>query len=295
MNPSQQNAWRDVILGEILCAISQVPSLQSALVFKGARILHLHLQTGRQSMDIDANLQLEFQQQHPDRDDQAAWFTDQFARALRQHFEAQEPVRYELSSVRIEKRPAQDRHPRGWDGFVAAFVIIDQKLAGRRGLPTLELDLAAPETLGPAAVCDLPFRDTTIRAYALHRIAGEKMRAFLSSLPAYRQKISLRPRAVRAKDLHDLALILAAKPITDADFWRKAAHEFRLACESRLVDCHGPETFYENWAMTKTAYESDPTLSAVSWEEAENAVGEILDLFSSLEIYPFLHPVESFS
>jgi hypothetical protein len=242
-------------------------------------------------MDIDANLQLEFQQQHPDRDDQAAWFTDQFARALRQHFEAQEPVRYELSSVKIEKRPAQDRHPRGWDGFVAAFVIIDQKLSGRRGLPTLELDLTAPETLGPEAVCDLPFRDTTLRAYSLHRIAGEKMRAFLSSLPAYRQKISLRPRAVRAKDLHDLALILAAKPITDADFWRKAAHEFRLAYESRLIDCTGRETFQENWSTTQAAYQSDPTLSTIPWSDAESALETIVVFFEREKVFPLEFPL----
>jgi hypothetical protein len=292
MNPSQHNQWKDAILAEILRAISNHAPLKNALVFKGARILSLHLGSGRQSLDIDANLQMEFQRQKPDRDQQAEWFEAQLTNALRNHFEDQEPVRYEIISVQIVKRPAQDRHPRGWDGFLAKFSIADQKHRATRGLPTLELDLAAPETLGPDAVCELLLNGTTIQAYALHRIAGEKLRAFLSSLPAYRKKIGQSPRDVRAKDLHDLALILAAKPITDAAFWQSAAHEFQLACASRLVDCQGPATFYENWAMTQAAYESDPTLSFVPWESASNALASIMGISSTQSIFPFTHPLE---
>jgi hypothetical protein len=279
MNPAQQNSWQDAILTEILRAISNHELLKQALVFKGARILSLHLGSGRKSLDIDANLQMEFQAQKPDREQQAAWFETQLTTALHNHFEAQEPVRYELISVKIEKRPAQEKHPRGWDGFVAKFKIADQRLRDTKGLPTIELDLAAPETLGPDAVCELLLDGISIQAYSLHRIAGEKLRAFLESLPAYRTKMGRNHRTVRAKDLHDLALILAAKPITDTSFWLNAAHEFQLASESRLVDCSGPETFYENWELTQAAYKTDLTLSAVSWMEAEEAIGEVLEFF----------------
>lgn len=233
---------------------------------------------------------MEFQRQKPDRDQQADWFDDQLTIALRNHFENQDPVRYKLVSVKIEKRPAQDKHPRGWDGFVAKFKIVDQRLRDTRGMPTLELDLAAHENLGPGAVCELQLDDTSIQAYALHRIAGEKMRAFLSSLPAYRKKIGQNSRDVRAKDLHDLALILAAKPITDTSFWQSAAYEFQLACESRLVDCAGPETFYENWEITQAAYEADATLSAVHWVEAEEALKIVLHVFAEQSVFPLLYP-----
>jgi hypothetical protein len=57
---------------------------------------------------------MEFQRQKPDRDQQSDWFETQLTIALLNHFENQEPVRYELISVKIEKRPAQDIHPRGW-------------------------------------------------------------------------------------------------------------------------------------------------------------------------------------
>ena len=291
MNPFQHNQWKDAILAEILRAISRHESLKNVLVFKGARILSIHLGSGRKSLDIDANLPMEFQREEIDHAQQAKWFQTQLSTALRNHFEDQEPVRYELIEVEIEKRPSQERHPRGWDGFLAKFKIVDQKLRDTRGLPTLELDLAAPETVGPDAVCELLLDDIGIRAYALHRIAGEKLRAFLESLPAYRKKMGRNHRAVRAKDLHDLALILAAKPISDTSFWLSAAHEFQLACESRLVDCTCSETFYENWSATETAYQSDPTLSSFQWKEAEAALGLILNYFDSEKVFPLDFPL----
>lgn len=291
MNTSQQNQWKDTILTEILCAISRHAPLNKALIFKGARILSLHLGTGRKSLDIDANLLGVFQSQMPERDQQSSWFESEFNTALRNHFELQEPVRYALISVKIEKRPAQDQHPHGWDGFLAKFNITDHKLFNNRGLPTLELDLAAPEVLGDNAVCELALNGTTIQAYALHRIAGEKLRAFLSSLPAYRNKISKRPRGVRVKDLHDLAMILNAHPITETDFWENAAHEFQLACKSRFVDCTCAETFYENWSTTESAYLTDKTLSAVPWENAKTALGVILEYFEYEKVFPLDFPL----
>ena len=112
-------------------------------------------------------------------------------------------------------------------------------MAGVRGLPMLEIDVAAPETLGPDAVETITVKGIPARVYALHRIAGEKLRAYLTSLPAYRRKMQGGDREFRVKDLHDIARILRARPVSDAKFWTEASHEFQLACESRLVDCRG--------------------------------------------------------
>lgn len=61
-------------------------------------------------------------------------------------------------------------------------------------------------------------------------------------------------RAVRAKDLHDGARILEFRPATETAFLRGAANEFRLVCGSRYVDCHGPETFHEEWRATRQSF-----------------------------------------
>lgn len=287
MDKARQTEWKDELLGEILRAVSVHPPLKPVLIFKGARILNLHLGNHRQSLDIDANLHYEFQRDVPEPQEQTAWFEKELTEALRNFFEDQEPVRYELESAKVVRNPPTTPHPMGWDGLVAKIKVTDQKNIGVRTLPTVDLEIAAPEKLGPNAVCDLPMNGMTIQAYALHRIAGEKMRAFLTSLPEYRDKINSPQRDVRAKDLHDLARILNARPITDEEFWKDAAHEFRLACESRYVDCEGPQTFHQNWSRTKTVYVSNPQLAAVSWEEADDALNTILGLFHSLEVFPF--------
>lgn len=291
MNPVEQTQWKDAVLGEILRAVSAHGPLKESLVFKGARILNLHLRTQRQSLDIDANLRVEFQQQMPDRQAQADWFEEHLTITIRNHFEDQDPVRYELESVNVTKNPPRLPHPHGWNGLVARIRVTDQKMRGVKGLPTVELEIAAPELLGPDAVCLLPLDGTDIPAYALHRIAGEKLRAFLTSLPAYRNKIRSPIREVRAKDLHDLARILEARPIDDLAFWMKAAHEVRLACESRYVDCEGPETFLEEWDTTRKVYESEAKLVAVPWLDVEKALDEILGLFSRSAVFPLSFPL----
>jgi len=292
MNPAQQTQWKDAVLGEILRAVSGHAPLRKSLVFKGARILNLHLRTQRQSLDIDANLRVEFQQQMPDRQAQADWFEAQLKAAIRNHFEDQDPVRYELESVKVEQNPPIVPHPHGWNGLVARIRVTDQKMRGVKGLPTVELEIAAPELLGADAVCPLPLDGTDIPAYTLHRIAGEKLRAFLTSLPAYRHKINSPTREVRAKDLHDLARILEARPITDEEFWDKAAHEFRLACESRYVDCEGSMTFREDWGTTRAIYISEAKLTAVPWAVVESALNEILEYFSRSSVFPLSFPLE---
>jgi len=291
MNPSQQNQWKDDLLREILRAISAHDPLADSLVFKGARILNLHLCSQRQSLDIDANLRVEFQREMQNRLQLSNWFETQLSMAIRNHFESQELVRYELESIKVSHNPPVFPHPRGWDGLVAKMRVTDQKLRGVRTLPTVELEIAAPEVLGSNALCELPLEGVKVHAYTLHRIAGEKLRAYLTSLPAYRSKIHSSTREVRAKDLHDLARILEARPIEDATFWLMAAHEFRLACESRYVDCDGPETFHQDWAATRAIYESEATLAEVSWFDAEQALDKILGLFSRNSVFPLSFPL----
>ncbi len=291
MDAARQTQWKDELLGEILKAVSLHAHLRPALIFKGARILNLHLGSQRQSLDIDSSLRIEFQREIPDRNQQADWFEGQLTVAIRNHFEAQEPVRYTLEGVKVVQNPPATPHPRGWDGLVAKIRVTDQKLRGVRGLPTVELEIAAPEELGPDAVCELPLDGLTIQAYALHRIAGEKMRAFLTSLPEYRSKISSAQREVRAKDLHDLARILEARLIGDEKFWLNAANEFQLACKSRFVDCEGPETFRQEWDTTKAMYESEAKLVAVPWVHVEEAIASILGLFEQHGVFPLRFPL----
>lgn len=133
------------------------------------------------------------------------------------------------------------------------------------GLPTFQIDVAAPVAPTESSVSLLEVQSSggvpiQVPAYTLEQLAGEKLRAFLSTLPAYRVKVRKPGDAVRVKDLHDLACIRRVQPIgADQEaFWRQAADEFRLACASRYIDCAGPETFRENWPATRLVYERTP-------------------------------------
>lgn len=77
-----------------------------------------------------------------------------------------------------------------------------------------------------------------MHAYTLVRIAGEKLRAFLSSLPAYRAKVKKPGEAVRAKDLYDISRIRRVHGLEQIEFWRRAGEEFHVACRYRYIDCH---------------------------------------------------------
>jgi hypothetical protein len=126
--------------------------------------------------------------------------------------------------------------------------------------------------------------------YALHRIAGEKLRAYLTSLPAYRRKMQGGEREFRVKDLHDIARILRARPVSDANFWTEAGYEFKLACQSRLVDCRGLESFMENWSQARERYETDKSLVNVSFDEAEHALKTVVGLIEKQGIFPLEFP-----
>jgi len=150
--------------------------------------------------------------------------------------------------------------------------------------------VAAPETLGPDAVETLNVQGISARVYALHRIAGEKLRAYLTSLPSYRRKMQGGDREFRVKDLHDIARILRARPASDAEFWTKAGYEFQLACQSRLVDCRGLVSFMESWPLARERYETDRSLDKVSFDEAEQALKIVVGLIEGQGIFPMEFP-----
>ncbi len=289
MNPESRDQWINEILNEVFLAVIAWEPLRNALIFKGARILNLHLGDSRQSLDIDSNIAPELVASTPNLAAQASFLEEQIPPALRRHFERQNPVKYKLGRVHVVGKPPKG-HLRGWDAFLLRIEVQDNSMAGVRGLPMLEIDVAAPETLGPDAVQTITVKGIPARVYALHRIAGEKLRAYLTSLPAYRRKMQGGDREFRVKDLHDIARILRARPVSDTKFWTEAGHEFQLACESRLVDCRGLESFMENWSQARERYEADKSLDRVSFDEAEHALKTIVGLIEKQGIFPLEFP-----
>jgi hypothetical protein len=293
MNPANQRRWKSEVLDQTLLAFAADSNLRDKLIFKGARILNLRLgEECRQSLDIDTNLDFAFQHSHPDQQDRKAILESTIRAALSRHFNRQEPVRFAVEKVEATPKPA-GRHPFGWDGFLVKAQIRDGANAGVKGLPAIEIDVAAFETLGPNAISKLEIQQGLwVRAYTLERIAGEKLRAFLSSLPAYLEKVGRRTDTARVKDLYDIVRIWMVKPITDTAFWCEAASEFKLACESRFIDCTGIETFMENERMTAELFQNDPTLPKdISFDMVREVLTEILDLFKEQGWVPIAYPV----
>ena len=256
---------------------------------KGARILNLYLGESRQSLDIDSNIAPELVLSTPNLDAQAGFLEVQFPLAMRRRFEHQNPVKFNLVQVEVDRNPPNG-HLRGWNAFVVRIRVRDNSHAGVLGVPTLDIDVAAPEALGPNAVKVINLDGIPARVYALHRIAGEKLRAYLTSLPAYRSKMKGGKREFRVKDLHDIARILQARPATDTPFWSEASREFQLACASRLVDCRGLESFLEHWPQARERYEADASLAKVSFAEAENSLKTVVGLLEGQGIFPLEYP-----
>lgn len=294
MNPTQRQAWMRDALDMAFQALAAWPGLQDKLVYKGARVLALRLGgEQRASYDLDANLLLAFAKEHPSRDEQAEVLGDMFRQAIRAHTGAQDPVRYELLEVRVRHTPPAD-HPLGWNAFAVVVKLRDFMNEGVRGLPSLEFDVAAPEELGNHAIAPLGVGGGTVFAYTLERIAGEKLRAFLSSLPAYRGKVGKPGDAVRAKDLYDVAKILGRHPIDETGFWADAAEEFRLACASRFIDCVGIETFAEDVDITRATYGADATLPGdIGFDDAWGAIETIIRAWDASGVFPLHCPLSA--
>ncbi|WP_162258367.1 nucleotidyl transferase AbiEii/AbiGii toxin family protein [Frateuria sp. Soil773] len=292
MNPAQRQAWIREALDMAFQALASWPELRDKLVYKGGRVLALRLGgEQRASYDLDANLLLAFAIKHPDRNEQAEMLRDLFTQAIQAHAETQDPVRYELVDVRVKHRPRAD-HPLGWNAFEVVVKLRDFMNEGVQGLPNIEFDVAAPEELGTHAVAPLGVGGDTVFAYTLERIAGEKMRAFLSSLPSYRHKVKKPGDAVRAKDLYDVTKILGVHPIGEVDFWKAAAEEFHLACASRYIDCTGIGTFAEDIDVTRSTYETDATLPKdIVFDAAWHAIEDIVRFWEAQRVFPLRFPL----
>ncbi len=292
MQTAQRQQWINDALDMAFQALASWPDLRDKLVYKGGRVLALRL-GGRQraSYDLDANLMEGFAMQYPDPYVRAEILCAQFEQAIGTYVEAQDPVRYGLEGVKVIPKPRRE-HPRGWNAFEVKVKLRDALNEGVLGLPSVEFDIAAPEELGPNAMDPLAVGGETVFAYTLQRMAGEKMRAFLSSLPSYRAKMQRPGDAVRVKDLHDISRILSLHPVDELDFWAAAAEEFRLACQSRYIDCNGIDTFAEQQHVTRSTYEGDETLPGdVSFDTAWQCIEQIVSFWQGLGIFPLVFPL----
>lgn len=287
MNKSEADAWKCEVLDEVFEAIASSKELVDALVFKGARVLNIRLGGGRQSFDIDSNFLPMFVADHSDRNFQREFLERVLTHAVHQYFERQDPVRYQLDRLKVQPPPNKlNRHPMGWDAFEVRLSVND---LSRRvsSLPALVIDVAAPEVLLDTSVSRLLVGLHEVNAYTLERIAGEKLRAFLSSLPAYRAKVKKPGESVRAKDLYDLTRILRARSISEALFWQRVGHEFRTASKSRYIDCAGLVTFHEAWDITHKSYMAATIPKDIAFEEVATALAVIVDFFEREGLTPF--------
>lgn len=294
MNKDQQQAWVNEVLDVIFEALSRRSSLRRILIFKGARVLHRRLGTAiRKSYDIDANLTRAFVTECPEGEHQRQRIASEFTHAIDSYFESQSVVRFKLASVRVQDSPPKE-HPWGWNAFRVRINVLDLARPGVKGLPALYIDVAAPEELTEDSVSELTVGNHSALGYTLPRMAGEKCRAFLSSLPAYRQKVKRPGDVVRAKDLYDLSQIVAARPLADSSFWAAVGVEFRLACESRFIDCEGTATFAEALDITAAAYNADVSIPKdVTFDEAWGALAAVARFFELTGVVPFAFPLPS--
>lgn len=179
-------------------------------------------------------------------------------------------------------------HPQGWDGYDVGISVSDLRQPYVRGLPSLALDIAAPEQLREESISPLAIGKVTVLAYTLERIAGEKLRAFLSSLPAYRAKMNRPGEGIRAKDVFDLARLGRVRPIRDQEFWLKVGDEFILACSSRFIDCKGIESFEQDLAATRSSYQNDPVIpDQPTFDEAWDTIRHIVAFLECNSFIPF--------
>jgi predicted nucleotidyltransferase component of viral defense system len=292
VNREDLKKWKNELLDHMLAAFAAHKPLTEVLCFKGARILNLRLGTEiRQSLDIDSNLESRFVLSCKDPNRQCDYLVKECNVAIEAYFSYQSPVRYRLLKVTGSLQPS-DGHPFGWDGRTVRITVSDRKFPTTRGLPPVELEIASPEKLSPHSSAVLQIGEHAVNAYTLERIAGEKMRAFLSSLPAYKEKIRRSAGQRRVKDLYDINRIYSKFPISEENFWQEAGNEFILACESRFVDCSGIGSFEQGLEETRSMYVHDPTIPKdVQFEQAWHSLADIVDFIEKRGILPFVFPI----
>ena len=291
MKEQEADSWKDNVLDEIFAAIAASELLTKALIFKGARVLARYLPEGaRQSLDLDSNTTREFIERYPERKALAAVIEQELTAAIRRHFESQSPVTYELSTIRVTPKPPRE-HPHGWNALEIRLRVVDLRRQSQGGIPSLQLDIAAPEELTDESTTQIVVAGHKVQAYTLERIAGEKLRAFLSSAPAHQAKTD-RTGILRAKDLYDLARIASKVPITDTKFWRKVGVEFYTACKSRGVDCAGWSTFAAIETLARGLYEKESVLPKnIPFDKAWSALNSIMKRLEKDGVTPFTNPL----
>jgi hypothetical protein len=274
VNVSEQQRWREDLLEAFAAAIGNDRTLIDAFVFKGARVLALHVPShSRASLDLDAAVR-------PGHEWTQVTLEAALTGALRRRFVNEDPRRFELVALTVEPRPRKP-HPRGWDGWI---VKITARAAGSsvRNPPVVNVDLAASEPWREGALCQREIGGALVWTYTLERQLGEKGRALLKSLQPETK------RAIRAKDVYDLAWTARTHPVSDASrLWGTAAHHFADACESREVSFDGMPSLNAHRDAIRDSYVKDQTLNAVHFDEAWQALHAIMDLW--LTIIGVLH------
>ena len=189
----------NALLDEVYRGLISSPELSSILIYKGARVLKQLLLTTRYSEDIDATLRPEYTA-HKTLEDQKQDLAALLSAALQKHFEGADPVRYTLLQVDLRLRPTRDV-PDNWRMFATFIHVRDAMAPAADGL-VAQIDISVGENLSDEAIASITVDHHSIYVYSMSRIAGEKLRAFLSCLPAYRRKLQLtRTVERRAKDL----------------------------------------------------------------------------------------------
>ena len=291
MKEQEADSWKDNVLDEIFAAIAANEILTKALIFKGARVLARYLpESARQSLDLDSNTTREFIERYPERKALAAVIEQELTTAIRRHFESQSPVTYELSAIRVMPKPPRE-HPHGWNALEVRLRVADLRRQSQGGIPSLQLDIAAPEELTGESVTQMVVAGHKVQAYTLERITGEKLRAFLSSAPEHQAKTH-RTGILRAKDLYDLARIANEVPVNNTRFWQKVGIEFHTACKSRGVDCAGWSTFAAIETLARGLYEKESVLPKnIPFDKAWIALNSIVERLERAGVTPFTNPL----
>lgn len=278
MNPDDQQSWRDARLDDLLTAFADDDDVRDLLVFRGARILHQHLGTiTRRSYDLDSALR-----EHPsaDLDDRTTFISELEAtltRAIERYCSRQRPVRLSLSSLRIKPNPRQVTGNIQWQGYRATIALRDRQLSDVLHLPTLQLDIAAPESLTDRSTLEMKLGASSFLAYTLERCCAEKLRALLDSLS--KDPIRTATRPARIKDLYDLNKVTEQHPTNnDSAFWPVVFAEYKVACDSRgldpdrLVDIASRQRFARSAWQADTAIPSDRSFAEL-WQSLERIAG----------------------
>ncbi len=291
MNPTEMDAWKQEMLERVLEAMAESAEIRERLVFKGARVLRHRLSgVARGSLDIDSNLLPTAFPAGTELQLQATKLRRWLHECLTSSFASERVERYRVVGLTVKAKP-RDGHPRGWTMLVAR-IRVDDLSRDVRNFPALMIEMASPEPMTLRSMAPLVLERGTVNAHTLERITGEKLRAFLSSLPAYRSKANKPHAAIRAKDIYDLATIHGARPPSDhTDFWQTVGAEFALTCQARFVDCAGWSSFAAGESATKSQYE-DATIipTDISFDKAWAALEDLVRCLEGHGLFPMAFP-----